>query len=180
MLRFWVSLYEEVVHGWGCYHPAAPRAIERWGRNCWNVAAYLRASWYLSTTESTASLNRPEGASGVSIRKTLFFSFISDRVNHRCLSAATSTAMVARRVKSAVLLSSEISSELNCSPSSSSFSRSAWYTCNTDIVCRHASPWSAAVYPLLTSADVVRSGLEGKNGALRDYAARLSHFFQCI
>ncbi len=115
-LCFWISLYEELVHGWGCSHPAAPRTIERRGRNRWNAAACLRASWYLSMTESKASPNRPEGISGVSIRKTLSFSFISDRVNHKGLYAATNAAMdhpmaravslVARRAKSLVLLSS--------------------------------------------------------------------------
>ncbi len=92
-LCLWISLYEELVHGWGCSRPAAPRAIERRGRNRWNAAACLRASWYLSMTESTASPNSPEGASGASIRKTLSFSFMSDRVNHKCLSAATSAAL---------------------------------------------------------------------------------------
>ncbi len=155
MLCFWVSLYEEVVHGWGCSNPVAPRAIERRGRNRWNVAACLRASLYLSIMELTASPNRLEGASGASIKKTLSFSFISDRVNHRCLISATSAAMdcpmaravslVVRKARSAVLLSSVISSELNCSPSSSSFIRSAWYACNTDIVCRHAPACRAVV-----------------------------------
>ncbi len=32
-LCFWISLYEELVHGWGCSRPAAPRTIERRGRN---------------------------------------------------------------------------------------------------------------------------------------------------
>ncbi len=102
--------------------------------------------------ELTASPNRPEGASmmqGVHEEDpVLLFSVISDRVNHKCISAATRAAMdrpmarvvslVAQRAKSAVLLSSEMSSDLTCSPSSSSFSRSAWYACNTYIVCRHA------------------------------------------
>ncbi len=94
MLCLWISLYEELVHGWGCSRPAAPRATERRGRNRWNAAACLRASWYLSTTESTASPNSPEGASRPSIRKTLSFSFMSDRVNHKCLSAATGLTLV--------------------------------------------------------------------------------------
>ncbi len=69
-------------------------------------------------TELTASPNRPEGTIGPSMRKTLSFSFISDRVNHKCLSAATradmdrpmarAVSLVAWRAKSAVLLSSEI------------------------------------------------------------------------
>ncbi len=42
---------------------------------------------------------------------------------------ARPVSLVARRDKSAVLLSSAISSELTCSRSSSSFSRSAWYAC---------------------------------------------------
>ncbi len=180
-LCFCTSLYEELVHGWGCSRPAAPRAREWRGRNCWNAAACLRASWYLSTTELMASPNRPEGASGASMRKTLSFSFLSDRVNHKCLSTATRAAMdrpmaravslVAQRAKSAVLLNSEMSSELTCSPLSSSFSRSTWYACNTDIVCRHAPAWPAAVYPLPPSTEVVRSSLEGKTGAFRDDAA---------
>ncbi len=95
-LCLWISLYEELVHGWGCSRPAAPRAIERRGRNRWNAAACLRASWYLSTTESTATPNTPEGARGPSIRKTLSFSFVLDRVNHKCLFATTSAAMAAQ------------------------------------------------------------------------------------
>ncbi len=180
-LCLWISLYEELVLGWGCSRPAAPKTIERRGRNHWNAATCLRASWYLSTTESTASPNRPEGASGASIRKTLSFSFISDMVNHKCLSAATNAAMdrpmaravslVARRTKSAVLLSSPTSLELICSPSSSSFSRSAWYACSTAIVWRHAPAWPAAVYPLPTSTDYTCCGLVGKTGAFRDDAA---------
>ncbi len=108
-----------------------------------------------------ASPNRPEGASWAYIRRTLYF--LSDRVNHRCLSAATSNGMdrqmaravslVARRTKSAVLLSSVISCELNCSPSSSYFNRSAWYAYNIDIVCRLTPAWWC--------------GYRGKKGRLR-------------
>ncbi len=50
----------------------------------------LLASWNLSTTELTASPNRPEDESGASSRQTLSLYFISDKVSHRCpLSAAT-------------------------------------------------------------------------------------------
>ncbi len=90
-LCFWSSLYEELVHGWGCSRPAAPRAIERRGRKCCNAAAYLQASWYMSTTELMALPNRPEGANGVSMWKNLSFSFISNRVNHKYLSARAAT-----------------------------------------------------------------------------------------
>ncbi len=85
--------------------------------------------------------------SGVSRRKTLSRSLISDRINQRCLSTATRAAidrpvaravsLVAQRDKSAVLRSSQISSALNPSPSSKSLSRSAWYACKTAMVCRH-------------------------------------------
>ncbi len=104
MLCLWTSLYEELVHGWGCSRPAAPRAIERRERNRWNAAACLEL-------------------------------------------------------------------ELICSPSSSSFSRSAWYAWSTVIVWRHAPAWPAAAYPLPNSADDPRSGLVGKTGAFRDDAA---------
>ncbi len=139
---------------------------------CW------RASWYLSTTALTASPNRPEGAGGASMRQTRSLSLIFKKVSHKCLSAPTIAAtkrpmaravsLVARRDKSAVRRSSEISSDLISLPSSNSYSSSAWYACNTAIVCRHAPAWPAAANPLPTSADVVRSGLVGN--AFRDDA----------
>ncbi len=76
-LCFCACQYEELVHGGGCSHPAAPKARERRGRNRWNAAACLQASWYLSMTELTVSPNRPEGTSRGSMRKTLSFSFMS-------------------------------------------------------------------------------------------------------
>ncbi len=102
-------------------------------------------------------------------------SLISGRVNQRCLSAATRAAidlsmawvvsLVARRDRSAVLRSSLMSYPLTPSPSSSSLSRSAWYACRTAMVCRHEPAWPATTYILPTSAEDVRSGLEGKVGA---------------
>ncbi len=133
------------------------------GRNCWKAATCWRASLYLSTTALTASPNRPEGASGASMRQTRSLSLIFERVSHKCLSTPTIAAtkrpmaravsLVARRDKSAVRRSSEISSDLISLSSTNSYSSSAWYACNTAIVCRHAPAWSAAANPLPTSAD---------------------------
>ncbi len=179
-LSYRASLCEELACGRGCSRPAAPWASERRGRNHWNDAACLLTSWCLSTTESTASPKRPEGNSRAAKRKTLSRSLISNRVNQRCLSAATRAAidhlmaravsLVARRDKSAVLRSSLISFALNPSPSSNSLSRSAWYACNTAMVCKHEPALPAATYLLPTSADDARSGLVGRVGAFRDDA----------
>ncbi len=84
---------------------------------------------------------------------------------------ARAVSLVVRRAKSAILLSSMMLSELMASRSSISFSRSAWYACNTDMVCRHAPAWPAAAYHFSKNAEVVRSSLEGKDIAFRDNAA---------
>ncbi len=61
-LPFCTSLYAERAHSWGYSHP---RKDGRKGKNRWNTATCLRASWNLSTMEL-----KPESASRASRRKT--------------------------------------------------------------------------------------------------------------
>ncbi len=78
------------------------------------------ASWILSMTEFTALPKRPEGISGVSSRKNLTFSLISDRFNQRFLSIAIewpmalAISLVAQRDTSAAICSLHSSSISIC------------------------------------------------------------------
>ncbi len=133
----------EVVHDWCCSRPAAPRAIERRGRNRRNAAACLRASWYPVNDRVTALPNSP--------RRRKWGRRLCPSLSCRTESTISASplppalpwtaqwhgrsSLVARRAKSAVLLSVyTISLELICSPSSSSFRQVGLICCSTDIV----------------------------------------------
>ncbi len=177
MLRFWTSLYEELVHGWGWFHLSAP-LWDRRGRYFWNAAACFFASWNRSTTEFTAPPNRPDGETGAFSRNALSLSFIWDRVNQKCLSVTNSAAidrpialavsLVARSNKSVALSISAISSDFIVSSSSKYPNNSAWYACSTAMVCKQPAAWPAAVYALHTKAKVVIRGLVDNTGAFRE------------
>ncbi len=110
----------------------------------------------------------PKATTGASRRKRFSFSPMSARFIHRCLSVATMAAidlsitaavcLVALRARSVVRRNSVTASGGAPDPGLGPFSRSAWYACNTDIVCKVSNqpdqlprmPYhSSEMYPLM-------------------------------
>ncbi len=169
--------------GWA-RSPSAFRLRPRSARCIYNLYAAERAfaSLNSSTTVSTDVPNNSEGETGASRRNRFSFSPMSTRFIHRCLLVATIAAidlpiaaavcLVAQRARSVV--------RRNCYrlrgslwPWSKSFSKSAWYACNTDIVCRAAPAWPAAACALPFKRNVSFSGLDGRAGAFSDNVTSL-------
>ncbi len=171
-LCLWISLYEEVVHGWGCSRPGEGETAEMLPPVYMPPGTCRRPSQRRRRTAQKAQAGHPSGRLCPSLscrtESTISASLLPPALPRTAQWHGRSPwwrGELNQQFSSALRYHSNWFAHPHLALSA------GWYACSTDIVWRHAPAWPAAVDPLPTSADDTRSGLVGKTGAFRDDAA---------